>query len=184
MCCHEHPPCPSLVIPSKNPEESNCNFTEDLFSKALEYITNWPSWKGEWIILAPAAHEYVWVWFLHRDVLVLPGRRPVIAGTPLFQVGPLWTRFHLRSTIPRRVGQEDLALSLAGSMALAPWSLTLGKADLYLPLEATECFALLVCWCCQDCMEHFPGAGCGRPSNFLPGPPGSSLWFGARYPPL
>lgn len=48
--------------------------------------------------------------------------------------------FHLCSTIPRKVGQKNLALSSAGAMALAPWSLTLGKADLYLPWRPLSVF--------------------------------------------
>lgn len=67
-----------------------------------------------------------------------------MAGTPpMFWVGPPWTRFHLCSVIPRRVGQRGPGPELCRGNGLGPRGLTLGKADPYLPLEATGYFHCL-----------------------------------------
>ena len=152
------------------------------FLKALEYIANWPSREDEKVILAPGAHECLWACFLRRDILVLPGRGSVTAGTSQLQAWGITVSPCLLLLLnnPQESGSGELGSELcwgSGSEPMAP-----ARLDCYLPLEATEYFSLLVCWHCRDHLD--PGVGCGRGSNSPPGSPGSSLWLGRWHPPL
>lgn len=93
---------------------------------------------------------------------------PAVPGGPLH--GPPFSP--LLST-PKERRQGGLALSSAGAMAPARWSLPLGKGDPYLPLEATSTFHCLSAGAVRAAGPISQGQG-------VKGPPASHQ---ARPPP-
>lgn len=72
-----------------------------------------------------------------------------------------------------------------GRLGPALWSLPLGKADPYLPLEAMSTFHGLSAGSRLGLLGPFPRGRCARPPSFSPGAPGSAPGFeGRRLAPL
>ena len=142
------------------------------FLKALAYITNWLPGRVNRLFQHQHRSMCGWRFCLEMSEFYPAGDPSEEHNCP--RMGPPWTPvFSLLQNNSKDTWARRLwTLSSGGATALAPWYLT-GKG---LTLTWPQMPLFTVCWHCWDWLALFPGAGCGRPSGFPPGPPGSSLW--------